>query len=101
MKFMSSQRGYTIITGSIGYLPLRDDVVDDPNYLKPFLDKDPRLKPAIMQLATLETWVSWPGQDSVQAVKIFMQAVYDVVYDGQAAKKTLDAAAARVDELLK
>ncbi len=101
MKFMSSQRGYTIITGLIGYLPLRDDVVDDPNYLKPFLDKDARLKPAIKQLANLETWVSWPGKDSVQAVKIFMQAVYDVVYDGQDAKKTLDAAAARVDELLK
>jgi multiple sugar transport system substrate-binding protein len=101
MKFMSSQRGYTIITGSIGYLPLRDDVLDDPNYLKPILEKETRLQPAIKQLGNLETWVSWPGKDSVQAVKIFMQGVYDVVYDGQDAKKTMDAAAARVDELLK
>jgi multiple sugar transport system substrate-binding protein len=100
LKFVSSQRGYTIITGTIGYLPLRDDVVDDPNYLKPVLDKDPRMLPTIKQLANLETWVSWPGKDSVQALKIFTQAVYDVVYDGQDVQKTMDTAAARVNELI-
>lgn len=99
LKFVSSQRGFTIITGVISYLPLRDDVVEDPNYLKPILDKDPRMLPTIKQLSSLETWVSWPG-DSVQAVKIFMQAVSDVVYDGQDAQKTLDAAAARVTNLI-
>jgi multiple sugar transport system substrate-binding protein len=75
-------------------------VVDDPNYLKPVLDKDPRMLPTIKQLANLETWVSWPGKDSVQALKIFTQAVYDVVYDGQDVQKTMDTAAARVNELI-
>ena len=99
LKFVSSQRGYTIITGTIGYLPLRDDVVNDPNFLKPVLDKDPRMLPTIKQLSSLETWVSWPG-DSVQAVTIFMQAVSDVVYSGQDPQKTLDTAAGRVTDLI-
>lgn len=101
MKFAASQRGNTIITSVMGYLPLRDDVVDDPNYLKPFFDKDPRLLPTLKQLSNLETWVSWPGANSSQALQIFTQAVQDVVYNGQDVQKTLDAAADRVTQLLK
>src|SRR5262249_46361324 len=53
LRFMASQRGFTIITSMIGYLPLRDDVVNDPNYLKPFIDKDPRITPTLKQLSDL------------------------------------------------
>lgn len=100
IKFAGSQRGNTIITSVMGYLPLRDDVVDDPNYLKPFFDKDPRLMPTLKQLSNLETWVSWPGANSTQALQIFTQAAQDVVYNGQDPQKTLDAAAQRVTQLL-
>jgi multiple sugar transport system substrate-binding protein len=101
LQFAASQRGNTIITSVIGYVPQRDDVVDDPNYLKPFLDKDPRMLPTIKQLSNLQTWVSWPGKNANQALDVFTQAILNVVYAGQEAQPTMDAAAARVDALLK
>jgi hypothetical protein len=59
MNFAASQRGFTIITSVIGYLPLRDDVLDDERYLKPFIDKDPRMLPTIKQLPTLTPKAIW------------------------------------------
>ncbi|MBV8084689.1 MAG: extracellular solute-binding protein, partial [Chloroflexi bacterium] len=101
LRFAASQRGNTIITSVIGYVPQRDDVVDDPNYLKPFLDKDPRMLPTIKQLASLQAWLSWPGKNAPQAVDVFMQALANAVYGGQDAQKTMDDAASRVNQLLK
>lgn len=100
LRFAASQRGNTIITSVIGYVPQRDDVVDDPNYLKPFLDKDPRMLPTIKQLGNLQAWTSWPGTNAPQAVDVFMQALANVVYAGQDAQSTMDAAAQRVDQYL-
>lgn len=101
MNFAASQRGFTIITSVIGYLPLRDDVLDDPKYLKPVMDKDGRMLPTIKQLSNLTPKQIWPGQNSVQAVQLYMQALENVVYGGQDAQKTMDAAASRVADLLK
>jgi multiple sugar transport system substrate-binding protein len=101
LQFAASQRGNTIITSVIGYVPQRDDVVDDPNYLKPFLDKDPRMLPTIKQLGNLQPWVSWPGKNAQQALDLFAQAILNVVYGGQDTQQTMDAAAARVDEFLR
>jgi multiple sugar transport system substrate-binding protein len=82
----------------IGYVPQRDDVVDDPNYLKPFLDKDPRILPTVKQLGSLQAWTTWPGTNAPQAVDVFMQALASVVYGGQDAQQTMDAAATRVNQ---
>jgi ABC-type glycerol-3-phosphate transport system substrate-binding protein len=101
LRFAASQRGNTIITSVIGYLPQRDDVVDDPSYLKPFLEKEPRMMPAIKQLSNLHATLSWPGKNASQALSVYLQAVQSVVYGGQDAQSTMDAAATRVDVLLK
>jgi multiple sugar transport system substrate-binding protein len=100
VRFAASQRGNTIITSVIGYVPQRDDVVDDPNFLKPFLDKDPRMMPTIKQLGNLQAWTSWPGPNAPRAVDVFMQALVNVVYGGQDAQKTMDEAASRVNQLI-
>src|SRR5262249_22151061 len=96
-----SQRGFTIITSMIGYVPQRDDVVNDPNYLKPFVDKDPNLLTPLKQLANLEPWLNWTGKNGVQAVKLYNDAVQSTVYGGADAQKTMDDAASRVNALLK
>jgi multiple sugar transport system substrate-binding protein len=75
-------------------------VVDDPNYLKPFLDKDPRMLPTIKQLGSLQAWTSWPGKNAPQAVDVFMQALANAVYGGQDVQQTLDEAASRVNQFL-
>jgi multiple sugar transport system substrate-binding protein len=100
LRFVASQRGNTIIASVIGYVPQRDDVVDDPNYLKPFLDKDPRMLPTIKQLGNLQAWTSWPGKNAPQAVDVFMQGLANVVYGGKDAQTTMDEAAQRVNQFL-
>lgn len=100
LRFAASQRGYTIITSMMGYIPLRDDVLNDPNYLKPFVEKEPRILPSVKQLDNLQPRVSWPGNSSTQAVQIYLQAVLSVVQDGADAKTTLDKAASRIEDLL-
>jgi multiple sugar transport system substrate-binding protein len=101
LRFAASQRGFTIITSLIGYVPQRDDVVDNPAYLKPFVDKDPNLLTAYKQLPGLEPWLNWSqAKQGVQAENLFVEALQNVVYGGQDAQQTMDATASRVTALL-
>jgi hypothetical protein len=45
--------------------------------------------------------VSWPGDNSAQAVKIYLQGVLDIVFEGKDARQTMDSLTGRVEELLK
>jgi len=100
LRFAMSQRGYTIITSDLGYIPLRDDVLKDPHYLKPYITKDPRILPAVNQLNYLQPRVSWPGDNSEQSLTVYLQAVSAVLDNGQDPQTTMNAAATRVDTLL-
>jgi multiple sugar transport system substrate-binding protein len=101
LNFAASQRGFTIITSMIGYVPQRDDVVDDPRYLKPFADKDPNLLTAYKQLPGLEPWINWSkAKQGVQAESLFIESLQNVVYGGQDAQSTMDSTANRVAALL-
>jgi multiple sugar transport system substrate-binding protein len=75
LKFMTSNRGYTIITSEIGYLPLRPAIVDDPQYLKDWADKNPLVQPNLKQLEKLQPWVSFPGQNWRQIQTILHDSV--------------------------
>jgi multiple sugar transport system substrate-binding protein len=101
LRFAASQRGFTIITSMIGYVPQRDDVIDDPNYLKPVADKDPNILPPFKQVADLEMALNWPGKNGVQAQLLYVNAIQNVIYDGQEPQQVMDDAAARVNDLLK
>jgi multiple sugar transport system substrate-binding protein len=101
LRFAASQRGYTIITSLMGYIPLRDDVLEDPNFLKSFVEKEPRILASVKQISSMQPRVSWPGENSAQAVKIYLQGVLDIIFEGKDAKQTMDALTTRVEELLK
>ncbi|MCJ8013516.1 ABC transporter substrate-binding protein [Paenibacillus sp. KQZ6P-2] len=75
LKFVTSERGYTIITSEIGYLPLRPAIVDDPQYLKGWVEKNPLIKPNLEQLDRLTPWVSYPGPNWYQIETILLEAV--------------------------
>jgi multiple sugar transport system substrate-binding protein len=75
MKFLTSKRGYTIITSEIGYLPLRTDIVNDPQYLGEWVKTHPLVQPNLEQLKVLEPWEAMPGANYRQIVKTMMDAV--------------------------
>jgi multiple sugar transport system substrate-binding protein len=87
MKFMTSRHGYTIITSKIGYLPLRLDIVDDPEYLGPWTKENPLVRPNLEQLTRLTPWESFPGPNYKQINKIEVTALNDAVFgEGDVAK---------------
>jgi multiple sugar transport system substrate-binding protein len=92
VKFMTSKRGYTVITSKIGYLPLRLDIVDDPQYLGEYVKQNPLVRPNLEQLTRLEPWVAYPGANYRQIARILVAAANDAVFgDGDVGQVMRDA----------
>jgi len=100
MKFVTSERGYTIITSKIGYLPLRPAIVDDPRYLQEWVSENPLVQPNLEQLDRLEPWVSMPGPNYQQIVTVLMGALEESVYGTGDPAAVLSAAQERASQLL-
>lgn len=79
MKFLTSKYGYTIITSKIGYLPLRLDIVDDPEFLGPWTETHPLIRPNLEQLSRLTPNVAFPGPNYRQAEAMMKEAVVEAV----------------------
>ena len=82
VKFVTSERGYTIITSKIGYLPLRPAIVTDPQYLQGWVKDHPLVQPNLDQLANLQGTVPFPGAQYQQIINLMMQAVETAVFSG-------------------
>lgn len=94
LKFVTSERGYTIITSDIGYLPLRPAIVEDPQYLQEWAKANPLVLPNLEQLTRLRAWVSYPGPNWRQIETILLESVQQAVTsDGDVATIMTDAAA--------
>lgn len=94
VRFVTSERGYTIITSDIGYLPLRPAIVEDPAYLRDWAEANPLVFPNLEQLTRLRQWVSYPGPNWRQIETILLEAVQQAVTsDGDVAAIMTDAAA--------
>ena len=87
MKFLTSKYGYTIITSKIGYLPLRLDIVDDPEFLGAWTAEHPLIRPNLEQLDRLTPNVAFPGPNYRQAEAMMKDAVTEAVLgDGNVAE---------------
>lgn len=92
MKFLTSKHGYTIITSKIGYLPLRLDIVDDPEFLGPWTEAHPLIRPNLEQLARLTPNVAFPGPNYRQAESMMKEAVTEAVFGEGDVTQVLTAA---------
>lgn len=92
MKFLTSKHGYTIITSEIGYLPLRTDIVDDPEYLGEWVKQHPLVQPNLDQLSRLQPWTPYPGPNYRQINKTMLDAMEMAVFGGGDVAETLRAA---------
>lgn len=80
VKFMTSKRAFTVITSKIGYVPLRLDIVDDPQYLGEWTKQNPLIRPNLEQLGRLNQWVAYPGSNYRQISRILVTATNDAVF---------------------
>lgn len=75
MKYLTSKRGYTVITSEIGYLPLRPEIVNDPEYLADWAAANPLLQPNLEQLSDMTPYRPLPGPNYLQIVISMMDAM--------------------------
>jgi len=99
MKFLTSERAFTIITSEIGYLPLRTGIVDDDRYLKNWSNRS-LILPNLEQMQNLESTYSYPGQNHLQIRKLFLTAVQEILFEGKDPEKTLQDAQTRAQDLM-
>jgi multiple sugar transport system substrate-binding protein len=100
MKYLTSERGYTIITSKIGYLPLRLDIVDDPNYLGEWTKENPLVRPNLEQLTYLKPWESIPGPNYKQIQRIETQAFEQAVFGNGDVQQIMSDAQKRAQALM-
>ncbi|QAY67227.1 ABC transporter substrate-binding protein [Paenibacillus protaetiae] len=100
LKFATSERGYTIITSEIGYLPLRPAIVDDPQYLKDWVTANPLVKPNLEQLDSLKPWVSYPGSNWKQIETILNDAVSKAIMSNGDVTSIMQDAQKRAQSLM-
>jgi len=100
VKFVTSERGYTIITSKIGYLPLRPAIVNDPQYLQGWVKDHPLVQPNLEQLSSLQPWVSFPGPNYRQIVKTMMDAVQQAIYGTDDVQSILGAAQTQAQQFM-
>ncbi|MFN0070261.1 MAG: ABC transporter substrate-binding protein [Chloroflexota bacterium] len=99
MKFLTSERAFTIITSEIGYLPLRTGIVNDERYLKNW-EYLPLIKSNLEQMDQLESTYSFPGQNHLQIRKLFLQSLQEVLFEGKDPAKTFTDAQTRAQDLM-
>lgn len=100
LKFVTSERGYTIITSEIGYLPLRPAIVEDPQYLKDWVEQNPLIRPNLEQLDRLNPWVSYPGPNWYQIETILLEAVQKATQSSGDVNAIMQEAASRAQALV-
>ena len=100
IKYATGKEGYTIITSEIGYLPLRTDIADDPNYLKDFVDQNPLYRINLEQLERIHPAAIWPGEYATEAAAIYNDAIVKSVTTDADVAATLKEAQNQIANLL-
>lgn len=91
VQFLTSQKSFELLASKMGYLPLRAAAAPTA---------DPRLGPALRQLADLAPYTTFPGKQSNQGVVVLQdEAVEPIVLRGADPTATLRAAATKIRSL--
>lgn len=99
IKFIMQPKYLAQWTINTGYMPPRQDVVDDAS-IKEAIGRTPALKVAFEELPMLSPWVAFPGDVGVKAEKMLADA-RDQILSGQDPMTVLKKAQDSLNELLK
>lgn len=100
IKFCHSPEALTIWVEGTGYVPPRDGVADNPEYLGTFMEDNPIQKVAVEQMPSIVPWRSFPGENGFQVSKELADAVEAAVGGQRSAEEALVSAAEEANDLL-
>lgn len=99
VKFLTSEEAMEIITVEMGYLPLRPGMIDDPDSLGTWENRD-LILPNLAQLDSLEPSLSFPGQNALQIRDLFLRSLELVLFNGADVTETFTDSQQRATELV-
>lgn len=100
IKYLESAENLTKWDTGTGYLPPRKNMDKEGPYKK-LIDENDNIKKAMAMLPNVTPWVSFPGQNGLQAEQVLIDA-RDVILNGsQSATEALHQASLKINELIK
>lgn len=100
IKFLTGKEAYTIITSEIGYLPLRTDITDDPEYLQPFLEENPIIQRNIERLPDIKSQTQWPAEGYPTTNEVFTNFRQKIFTTDSDIQQEADQAVKQMNQLL-
>lgn len=100
MKFLTSEEAQQVLTVETGYLPLRPGMVDDPKFLRNWVERD-LIIPNLKQLDTLEPSLSYAGSNALQIRSLFLTSLQKVLYENANPRDTFGDAQKRAQDLVR
>lgn len=100
VQFMTGDEGSVMITTGLGYLPLRPELVDDPDGLADFFAENDLLLPTVEAMGEMSPYLSFAGPDANQATVMLQDdAIAPIVLRGADPEQTLAEVAERIRAL--
>jgi multiple sugar transport system substrate-binding protein len=100
IKFLESPEGLTTWTEGTGYLPTREGVAEDPQYLADFLEENPIQAIAVEQIPLAGRWQSFPGSEGLRANNVLFEGLQQALGGQDTAESALGRAAEQVEDLV-
>lgn len=100
IEFLTSPEALTAWTKGLGYIPIREGVAEDPQYLGDFIEENPIEAVAIEQVPLVAPWTSFPGPNGLQASETLFSATQEVLGGESSAEEALQSAATEVNEMI-
>lgn len=100
IEFLTSPESLTTWTQGLGYVPIREGMADDPQYLGDFIKENPIQRVAVDQTPLVGPWTSFPGPEGLEVTKTLFSATQEVLNGERSAEDGLSRAAGEVNRSL-
>lgn len=100
IKFIMQPEWLAKWTMGTGYLPPRQDVAEDPEGLKPYIEENELLGVAFSEMDGIYSWVAFPGDIGTVAEQLFADTRDKILGGQESVEKALKDAQDKLNELL-
>jgi multiple sugar transport system substrate-binding protein len=100
VRFFSTPESFTTFVEETHLLPPRPEMFEDPQYLKPLVDREPAVAVSAEALEYAAPLSSWPGEDGLQATQVLVDARSRYLSGQQDVQTAVGEAAEQINELI-
>lgn len=100
MKYLYKVENVAKWTKGTGYVPPRNDVVDNPKGLKAYVEENKMMRPAINQMSDVVPWAAFPGNSGLEAEQQLIEMRDKILGEDADVKETMEATQNRINQEL-